>query len=411
MLMSQLISRARVVNPDFDLVKLAGDPVADFETGFNGLDPDAQSGFMQALIRARGANGAVDEAPVRAWATQPGWTSPMETAKRAQLAMSLKAAYAANPGAVEALGKKYMMGGGFDKLREGWGQKGAGGWGNAMTSKGGLGTYLPLGGGLLAMLGGAATNNPWIAMLGLLAAGYGGYKLWNHAKTLQDPELLRTATSDVAPLAAPAPQRPGYATNPAAVTANIQRQRAYQTQVTAQQAARTRLGEAHDAVGPVMGVAAPFMSSAPAAPPKPPAAPGAPTPTPAPAPPLQKTQSDRWLTKVAWGGIGDIPDRGDLATSVKSHIDLFKMKKEIAQDRTLDPAAAGKLLAGIELAERQIDSSQASVGTFGLYAAPVLGLAAGIALGSLFATSPSTQAGLTQVGGGVVSGAQRLGLI
>lgn len=410
MSMHDLIAKSRSLNPDFDLVKLAGD-IAGLEQGFNALDPEAKSSLMAALIQARGADGTINRAPVEAWVKAPGVMNG--TLGRAALAKQLEAAYAANPGAVEAMGKKYMMTGGLDAMRRGWGQdtKG-GGWGNALSSSSGLGTYLPLGAGLMGVLGGAMSGNPWIALLGLLAAGYGGYKLWDHAKTLQDPELMRTATQELKPTHR-GPQAPGAALDPQAQATFLKSKRDFDAATAAQTAARARIGEAANVVQPVSGWMTPFMGmgspTQPAQAPRPPA----PAPTPAPGPSVgaapRPPMAPR-LPKVAWASPG-LPDRGDLANSVKSHIDLYRMKREIEQDRLLDPSAAGKMLAGIEYAERQIDSAQATVGVFGLASAPILGLASGIALGSLFATSPATQAGLASLGGGVVSGAKRLGLL
>lgn len=398
MSMFALIAQSRSRNPEFTIAKFAGDDVAGFEQGFNALDADSKSSLMQALIQARGSGGAINRAPVENWV---GWNP-----QRAALAKQLEAAYAANPGAIEAMGKKYMMSGGLDAMRKSWGQSGAGaGWSGAMTSKHGLGTYLPLGAGLLGLIGGAATSNPWIAMLGLLAAGYGGYKLWNHAKTLQDPELMRVANQDVKPAAfSPQARAPGYANNPAAVAEEMTRAKDYGAAIQARDAARARIGEAADVVSPVSSWLTPFVGKGSAPVPKP----QAPGPNVGAAPRVQAPK----MSKLAWAlSRADLPDRGDLAGSIKSHIDLYKMKKDIEQDRLLDPAAAGKMLAGIEYAERQIDAAHASVGTFGLSAAPLLGLAGGIALGSLFATSPATQAGLARIGDGVVSGAMRLGLL
>jgi hypothetical protein len=78
--------------------------------------------------------------------------------------------------------------------------------------------------------------------------------------------------------------------------------------------------------------------------------------------------------------------------------------------RELSPLAAGRLLAGIDHAERSIDA-QPSVAAFSFAAAPVLGLATAVTIGSLFATAPAVQNALRQAGGGVVSGAQAVGAI
>jgi hypothetical protein len=116
------------------------------------------------------------------------------------------------------------------------------------------------------------------------------------------------------------------------------------------------------------------------------------------------------LRKAAAMWSPDMPDRAALATSLRGHIDLYRMKKDIEQDRLLDPIAAGKLLAGIEHAERQIDK-QPSQAMFSFALAPAIGLASAVTVASLFSTAPAVQAALRQVGTGVISGAARLGAI
>jgi len=392
-MMTALIVRARARNPEFTLMKVADDVGAQFDQRVAAMSPQDRAAMWSATMQAQGPDGQVNTKPIEEWAgVSPGgaWNPTNWFNEKARLAATMRDLHQRDPNALRTRAETYMRNGGMDEIAAGWQQPGQpaaapdSGWGAAFRQGNGMHTYLPLGAGLLGLIGGAATKNKWIALLGALAAAYGGYQMWNQYKTVKDPAMWQKATAKIQ--APKAPGTLGIATDPSRQAAYMREMGTHQTALADQAAARQQLNSARATLSPFMG--------RPAAP-----APTAPTP-------LKKTAA----VKLAWG-ISEVPDRADLGNSIKSHIDLYRMKQDITNDRLLDPVAAGKMLAGIDYAERKIGAAQASVGTFGIAAAPLLGLAAGIALGSLYATSNQTQGALRNAGDGVVSGALRLGVV
>jgi hypothetical protein len=383
-------------------------------------------------MNARGADGAVNTKPIEEWAgvsAGGGW-NPLNWLRagdpRVQAAGALDALNTKDPKAVEAAGANWMRNqGGARHMVQSWdpSKKVDGSWGGAFSEGDGMQTYLPIGAGLLGMIGGAATNNPWISILGALAAAYGGYKMYNNYKTVNDPKMWEGANKNIAvPDTAPMTGR-GSALDAAGQQRLLEANRTFrQAEAERETKFRAPLRKAQATFAPIQG-----LTGAPAVPPPAPkpgpstskvVAPPQPTkPTPVPPTPAEpvmaaatKPPDVPGMTKLSWG-MADVPDRADLAGTVQSHIDLARMKQDIVNDRQLDPIQAGTMLRGIEFAENKIKSQQASVGMFGLGAAPVLGLAAAITLGALYATTPQTQASMAQFGGGVVSGAQALGVL
>lgn len=109
---------------------------------------------------------------------------------------------------------------------------------------------------------------------------------------------------------------------------------------------------------------------------------------------------------------GEFPKvASNLYQSLNAHFDLARMKRDVLTDPGLDSIKQSRLVTAINSAARQLKTTAPSVGGFANVSAPIIGFAAGVGLGALSSASPLTRETIKQIGGGLVSGAQGLGLL